>query len=216
MSDLIHPKIGIFYTLRETRAALELKNKYSKLGARVEMTVVSAEPEARRELCYFDYKDSRHREIAFIMAKGLEAYGAFKVICQELRKPEFDFTVCLVREIQFSTCPKCKCKVRVERLKRHLKQPHPETNQKKRRKKRKFTPLIKHTETIKPKRLVFAGTSPVNASVMGQPTTIGWDWTSSSFRVKKLRPRSGSRMCRICQTKPVMYNASECYLCNPK
>lgn len=216
-SDLRHPTIGIFHTTCETRAALEVRDMYVKLGARVQLRIVTPEPEPCREVQYFDYENPKLRSIATVMARGLRRYGETTVSLVHLRKPEFDFVVVLRREIQFSLCPKCKCKVRVDRLKRHLQKPHLLVVLKKKKPKKKIVVLASpEKERKRPKKLIFASSSPLPPSVMGKPEHLGWTWTSANVRVKKLKPRTGVRRCRICGAKPVMYNSQECYSCNPK
>jgi hypothetical protein len=124
-------------------------------------------------------------------------------------------------------CPKCPSRVRSDRLERHLAKPHRDLRKlvasakstpkerKSKKGKRRTKKFRRGAASLPQKNKVYfydeAPNSMPTGPLFGTPGVMTWE----SPTVKSLRPRSGTRICRMC-TRPAMYNSGECYLHNPK
>lgn len=219
--DPRHPTIWITYSPQFENAAVDLAEKYRRLGAQA--TVLREDSYDRLRyfkglLCYF-HQDQVANKIARVLAKDVSRIQKVSPRLVPLLGIHADFAIYLVAEAatkqrerdgDLVLCDKCGACVRKDKMARHQRRVHQsslhEVKPAKRRKQRTILP------PPKPRRLVFVGAVPKNSPPAGAPGKLGW---SSSYTVKSLKPRH-TRLCRLCGKALTMYNSRECYACNPK
>lgn len=214
--NLDHPNICILHTGQRLADAKSIAQKYRKLGAVVALKEIASGNATRHHkgrLYYFNQENPRFGQIAKIIANDLSATESLRTRYLQLFDAEFDFAIYIVTVKVCVTkvhCPKCNCQIREDRLDEHLIKPHPKV-----KKVKKGLVGEKSKIPAKKKKLVFLGKGRVSnwGQLLGQP---GVSSHGSGSKIKKLRPRLGLRLCRICNTIPAMYNGGECYSCNPK
>ena len=221
MGNLIHPRICIFHVAERKEQALQISDKYEKLGAKVFLDELKPGKKTNQFigwLFYFDRSNKRAKQIGDIIRKDLNRIERLKLRLLDVSNDEFDFGICLARPKHkdgISLCPKCGKEIPVDRLNGHINKAHAIPNNNKPSKKRVSKGKEK-TVKVKTKKLrrhlIFASDSSVDPTLLGEPKTLGWFWSTPNVRIKTLK----RRMCRICNSRPIMYNSGECYHCNPK
>lgn len=218
--DPLHPRICITYSPPLETAARSLADKYRLLGAEV---TVLCERNFKRirafkgSLCYFS-KDRVTARIAKSLAKNVNTIQKTSARFLQVEKSRVDFMIYLVAKplVEMSLpivasnlrqCPLCPASVRADRLLRHRKKVHqiPVGKQK--------PPPISAPVAPRPRAKPLRYISSDAPVPMGTPGVLGW---SSTLRIKKLKPRKGVPVCRLCGSVLSMYNSRECYSCNPK